>query len=724
MAVNDIRIGDILTFSAQKQSFRVIYIDQTLIVACLLNVSFLDIRNYSIKVILDELSRGNITQERERRAVFDINELSDTERNEFLRRREICYKVKDLYGPTFTLLTTKAQKPELRLIERQYKISTSKLRRMYIRYIQSGLDDVALIDQRSKLVNDTTKNAYRYTKKRPGKTGDDVFSSKVIVTDAVRKQFDEAIQERMSGRCKTYESAYTWLINKYYSQTYIKDGVLTIEQKQESEIPTKRQFTYYARKHTSKRELDLIKTSRQEVRNDQRLLLSDTYHDVLGPGDLVEIDAVEVDVAIVSSNDRKQAIGRPIMYLMLDVYTRMILAMNVSLHNNAMLALTNLFLNLSDDKYEFCAKYNHLINDHAWLSGIIPRRIRVDRGADFNSNQFGRVCEELGIDRQTVTGATGSLKGNIEQEFRTLHAAQKPHLDNKGVISKRYDSNHHEQAVMTIEEYTKMAVDFVLHHNSAACENYPLTADMIRNNVHATPYELWQYGTKKYGAPRPIVNLDMYRYTLMTPVRASLDRTGITSNELSYINTQDQALLDHMYELHNKKEKFEARIDPRDITNLYYLRNGKLMIAPLNPMKTQNEGFSGMTLFEYNVYLKEKRRLRKEDKARTQRAKNSMHAAQEAIVQESLSQKEPSPVNTTNMRDARNKEKQRIANENSIASRIEKEKALPENQTQPVSEKDKSAVKKVTTKPVVTDYDGLSGFEAAMSMFENEEDET
>ncbi len=723
--LTEIKVGDILTILEQNQSFRVIFIDQNVIVACLLDVPKLDIRNFSVSLIIEEISKGNITHERDQHIVVDIQELPENERKDYLLKREICHKIVDLFGPTFEALTSKVRKPKLRQIELEYDIKKTTLRHIYIQYIQSGLDDMVLLDKRSSNVGNLKKSPYQYGNKRPGRTANDEFSSKVIINDVIQKQFDDAIKERLSGRCKTYESAYSWLISKYYSESYIQNGSLIIGQQSEVKIPSKRQFTYYARKKVSKEALDVVKTSKQEVRNDKRLLLSDTYNDALGPGDLVEIDAVEVDVALVSSHDRKQAIGRPILYLMIDVYTRMIIAMTVSLHNNAALALTNLFLNLSDDKKEYCTKYGHYIKDTAWISNIIPRRIRVDRGSDFKSDPFGKICEELGIDRQLVPGATGSLKGNIEQEFRTLHAAQKPHLDGKGVISQRHDSNHHKKAILTIEEYTKMAVDFVLHHNTMACANYPLTADMIKNGVHAVPCELWRYGSRKYGAPRPITNLDMFRYTLMEPVKASIDRSGIVSNELYYINAQDQSLLDKMYMLQNKRESFEARIDPRDITNLYYLRNGQLMMAGLNPLKTANDGFEGMTLFEYKAFLAEKRRLIKEGEIRNQRVKNSMFAAQAAIVNEAMSEHASGYANVKGIREARSQEKQRVANENKIASRMNKEKSvLKDNEVTKIEQKPELVVKKesktINNNTAGNNSDAFMDFSRAMDLFEED----
>ena len=68
-----------------------------------------------------------------------------------------------------------------------------------------------------------------------------------------------------------------------------------------TERPTFRQFSYYAGKVLSKKDIDIIKTSRREYRNDKRLLLSDSLKGVYGPGDCVEIDECEVDISLVSS---------------------------------------------------------------------------------------------------------------------------------------------------------------------------------------------------------------------------------------------------------------------------------------------------------------------------------------------------------------------------------------------------------------------------------------
>ena len=47
------------------------------------------------------------------------------------------------------------------------------------------------------------------------------------------------------------------------------------------------------------------------------------------------MDEVEMDVSIVSEVDPTKVIGRPIVHAMVDVYSRMITAVSVSLENNS-----------------------------------------------------------------------------------------------------------------------------------------------------------------------------------------------------------------------------------------------------------------------------------------------------------------------------------------------------------------------------------------------------
>lgn len=677
MQIDTVRVGSILTDVMSRKSYRVILIEPDCIELCTLGITSLELFFISLNEIREKLiSKEMIVEENEN--VVDIELMSEKEKEKFELNKEIINKINKEYAPTYEGLLGKKKKPVISDICQEYGVTKETIRRLYIKYIQAGCSDFGLLDNRHTSNRKQERKIYEYNKKT-GKQAED-YPSLVVITPEVKEQFNEAINYFKSGKVKTYEAAYEWMCSKYYTQTTFLNGELVTSFLPMTEIPTKRQFTYYIRKNLNIEEIDQIKTSKREQRNDKRLLVSDALNNVLGPGDLAEIDAVEVDVSLVSEADRTKTVGRPIVYALIDVYTRMILAVSISFDNNSEIALTNCLLNLADDKVEFCKKFGITITEDMWVSNIIPRRIRCDRGADFKSKAFQRICANLGVDRQLVSAATGSLKGTVEQVFRQIHTAQNVHLENKGLIEKRYDSKHHKEAMLTITEYTRILLSYVITHNAKAIDKYPLTRDMIEKGVRNKPLDLWKYGCQKYGAPRPISNKNQFIYDLLIPCKVSLDRKGMKVNGLYYMNWDDEKLRSQMYEQQNKVMKLEARYDPRDVGQIYYLRDGKLQIAKLNKMITGNADYAGLSYKELKEYRDKKKKIQKETEIEKQTLKNNLFMINQNFVQE-IDKKQTTYPSTKTLRENRTVEKQITSQKNNVMEHIEKENEKLSNES-------------------------------------------
>lgn len=642
----------------------------------------------------------NVIKEGNDNKIFDISSLPKKSYEEYLKRKSVVKEIANLYGPSFLDLGTKVPKPELQNIIKKSGYVYTTVWRLIRRYLQSGCKDVSLIDRR---LNGYTskKSKYQYTK-HPGRKSSIHGDKDIVVNDEVEEQFSEALDKYTSGRQKTIKGAYEYMLNKYYSTEEVKDGTYSKHLLPPEKRPSYRQFYYYIQTHLTSEEKDRVKTSSREQRNNKRLLLSDSMKNVMGPGDTIEIDALEADVSLVSELDRSKTVGRGILYLMIDVWTRTILAVSVSFENNSILGLTNLFLNLSDDKVEFAKKYGITFSPELWPSDIIPRRVRVDRGSDFRSDRFAEILNELGVERIMVPAATGSLKGVVEQEFHQFNLSYYESLENNGLIEKRYDSNHHCEATLTISEFTKIVINFVLTHNQKYLENYPLNRKMVKDGVEPYPIKLWNYGCKVFGMPRPIPDKMTYYWTLLTPSKASLSREGIKWKGLYYI-ADDKELWQEMYVQQNTRKKMDVRYDPRDIGSLYYLRNNELVIARLNPDKFKNSGFAGMSYKEYEDYLEFQKKLKAEGKEVNTNLSIYMRDANNAIINQAQSGTYADPHN---MRENRRAEKELVNKENSVAGRIAPESASPA-----IEEKDSSSEKK--NKIVTDDID----FEQAIEEF-------
>ena len=675
-------VGSILRDTKSGSIYRIVSMSDAETILCEMYVNTFSLSTFDTQSLIQLYLDKEIVKESEDEEIFDINKLPEKAQKDYRKKKSLVSEVINAYGYRLMSLNGKQSKPELREILDKYETPKNTFWRVFTKYMQSGMKDYSLIDTRYLGFNKGKE--YTFITK-PGRNSEYFVSTGILTNEEVKAHFDEAIKEYRSGRAKTLKSCYERMNLLHYTRTEIINGIPTMTLLPESERPTIKQFYYYVGKTLTKQEKDAIKTSLQEQRNDKRLITSDSLFEVYGPGDMVEIDACEADVSLVSSFDPNRTIGRPIVYFMIDVYTRIILAVSVALDNNSVLGVTNLFLNLADDKQEYCHRFGMGFDNPAiWPSNIIPRRLRDDRGSEFKSKEYGRICIELGIEKQIVPGATGSLKGIVEQSFHQMHSKQNPILEDYGLIEKRYDSNHHKEATLNIEQYTKMVINFVLTHNQEYDSTYPVTKDMIENGIKAIPCLLWEYGIKKYGSPRPIPVRNQYLYNLMIPVKAKLDRRGITYKNLYYLPDNDKALLREMFNAGVKKVPFEARMDMRDVGHIYYLRDGKLIDAPLNERLTGNADFKGLTMKQYEDYLKKKRQMDAEGRIHNQELSAFNHAVNAAVVDEA---KKDTFSNPKEMRSAREIEKQTVSHKGSIASRISSPDIIPEKKPDAISDK-------------------------------------
>lgn len=601
MAEIEIRVTDIITI--EQTQYRVIGYRAGLFSLCEMNTKKLTIFLLPSKDLVKWATEGAARVEKSNSSNILLPDLKD---ENYLKKQALMQFIMQEYGPLYEKLYGKTTKTNLKKTMEDLGIQRDAAWRAIRRFLQSGLDMAAIVDGRS--LRSGKRNPYKYSKKT-GHPTMNALGKGVPLTDEIRTYFDEAIKDFLIGRAKTKKDAYMTMIEKHFINEEETPTGIRVSVLPDNLRPTLKQFLNYTRVRVPQEEIDKAKTSAREQRNNKRLLLSDNLQGVMGPGDLWEVDECEIDLSLVSVENPSVTVGRPIVYVMIDVYTRMIVAYSVAFDNNSVLGITNCFLNLLDDKQELCNRFGIQIGANEWPSKILPLRLRSDYGAEYISHAMDTICCKLGVAKELVSPATGSLKGQVEQLFHQIHAAQNSLLEGKGLIEKRYDSNHHQEAILNIQEFEAVLLTYIVGHNRKYMEKYPLTKDMRQQNVDPCPIYLWKYGVSLNGSPRPITNEVMFRHSLLLPVKASVGRAGITFKGLFYINLQDEALLRDMYlaSTHGKKKLESACIDPRNIGHLYYIREGKLMTASLNYKKTGMKEYEGMTLSEYNALHNKKK---------------------------------------------------------------------------------------------------------------------
>lgn len=676
MTKTKLDIGYVIHDMEEDKDYRIIYKEKNYIAAILMTCR-------DGKFEIDEFDQGHLQKMINEHLVairepdfkyFDPDTLSEKNKEIYERNRDIVNQIEKEYGPCYFELMTRKPKPLIKELSKKYNIHTKTIYKIVKKYLSSGLSSYSLLSATGK----TKSNKKEYTKKMGhhsimGEIG-------VPLTSNILEIFDKATKKYLSGREKTYQNVYDWMCATYFVQRIEKEDkygrsyeykLLPIDQR-----PTKRQMENYIRKHTTKKQRDIAKTSRREYRNNKRLLVSDNLYNVHGPGDVVEMDEVEMDVSLVSEADPCKTIGRPIVHAMIDIYSRMIIAVSVSLENNSILGLTNCLINLAEDNKMLCHRFGLELKNGLWDINIIPNKIRSDRGSEYRSKEAKRIFRELGITLDLEPPAMGSMKGQVEQLFHQYHAVQNDVLEGNGLITKRHDSNHNKNAILTLNDIWIFVINQTIAHNMLTMKDYPLTKDMIRKKVHPNPLEIWDYGCTKFGAPRPMIDRKQFEYAIRRPVTAKLSRKGIFWNGLYYYNNQDIRLLDRIQVLGNTKESFPCRVDERDIGTLWYISDGRIEEAELNTMRNGNDEYKGMSLRAYEEYKKAKKLLITENAHKDQEIRVARRMGLEATVnnaKQSVSNITVSKDKTKGIRKSRKLESESNMESNNIHDRLENE---------------------------------------------------
>lgn len=676
---------DLLVNNNTGIQYRILSVFDGNIITCQMDTSTLSVFYFLEADIEKGLSDGTYTVESSAFKVMDTDlffknpdpVIKQKQIERFQRYKEVCSAVYDEYKYKLYELTIQRKSKKLvKTLCTKYNISRQTFWKYFTRYLQSGLQDIALTDHRGQKKKSSENRSVSAGRKK--KNGDDAY----LITDADRKKFQKHLKRYLKSQVKSKEEAYLDLIDEEYSvnvKTLDSRGnpVMTRTMLPPNQRPTRRQFFYYIQAHSTKQERREAKETKPVVRNNARVFTGTVMDGVRGPGHYVEIDAQEMDIALVSEEYDMIPVGRPILYLAIDVMSEIVLAVSLAMDNNSVVGCTNCMMNLIEDKKAILERYGISIEFNegvsladVWPTGIKPRVIKFDNGSDFISKPIAHILQELNIRAEYVSPATGSLKPLVENLFGTIKRSLDDLLEDKGLIRQTYGSSHHEQACLVYNDAYKIILNTVLYHNSHILTSYAKSADMKRNGILSSPMELWKYGNQVLMPATTFVSRDDALYHMMLPCKdAKISRFGIERKGLPYFNSSDAELQNRMFVQGSKSAKFECRYDPRDMGHLYYLKDGKIQVASLPSDDFRYRSYYGMSekrFDELDALSKEKDALIEE--LNTQARINKRRIDKDIIG--AAAKQRPGKKKVKGMKQARKEEKEIISGDNRISKRF------------------------------------------------------
>src|SRR5690625_5600059 len=109
-----------------------------------------------------------------------------------------------------------------------------------------------------------------------------------------------------------------------------------------------------------------VRKSTKEYEFKYRAILRNAKSETNGPGTIFQIDATIADIYLVSSLDVNKVIGRPVIYAVLDVYSRIITGLYVGLEGPSWIGAMMALDNIVSEKVECCKQYRIDITPEQW----------------------------------------------------------------------------------------------------------------------------------------------------------------------------------------------------------------------------------------------------------------------------------------------------------------------------------------------------------------------
>lgn len=418
---------------------------------------------------------------------------------------------------------------------------------------------------------------------RPGKkTLEKGVPTGVNITDEIKRIFRQGTRlfydtPKKRGKEEAFERILARFFNK--GKEIDPDGIPIPILPSRDEMPTFRQYQYWYEREWDTTRSTIAREGISAYNLRSRAAIGSLRLAVPGPGALYEIDATVADTYLVSAFHRRRIIGRPVIYIVIDVFSNLIVGVSVSLEGpswaGAMLALENMALN----KVSFCKEFGIDIEEHEWPSCGLPKEILADRGEMLSKNS-DVLTNSLNIRVSNAAPYRPDWKGCVERHFKLLNDVYCSWVPGRvDDHPRRGQPDYLYDAKMTLREFQKFIIYCVVEHNTTyrVPEDH-LDRAIIAAGIDPYPCNLWNWGINSRSGALHEISRNELRLALLPKDEASVTREGIRFHNTRY--TCDLAEQENWFGKvrsgERKSRKVPILYDPRALDHIYLnLNNGK-----------------------------------------------------------------------------------------------------------------------------------------------------
>lgn len=220
---------------------------------------------------------------------------------------------------------------------------------------------------------------------------------------------------------------------------------------------------------------------------------------VLGATHRYEVDATVLDVYVAYPYKAGLSVGRPVFYIVVDVYSSMIVGMYLGFSGPDWAGVAQALSNACLNKVDFARRYGVDITEDDWPANHIPIEITMDNGKEYKDSMVSSALKSmLGVSAVNFSAAyRGDAKGTVERQFKCLNDEIVHHLP--GSIFKEQDrteTHPSNNAIYNYNDLAKILISVIVCQNQSAVRLKKLNFNAAIDRCDINPQAIYLYSLK------------------------------------------------------------------------------------------------------------------------------------------------------------------------------------------------------------------------------------
>lgn len=563
--------------------------------------------------------------------IFDESAIQDR----YLKSRDVAFEyIKELCSKDniLRLYNKKFRSNLITGISRKYNTSKVTIYKNLRLYLQGGMTKNSLLThiKTNRIMNYSCKTG----RKRKITQGEGILIDDNVLLHI--KNIYEKYYLKVDG--STIKQAYHEFLYQYYSYLTIENDIEVRKILDDDKIPTLRQFTYHMNKIRNAKEEIINKIGKIKYQQTERPTLSREDINVFGPGHLYEIDSTVSDLYLTSNFSRNIIVGRAVLYLIIDVYSRLITGFYAGVEESSWTAAMMAYMNMNENKVEFCKRYDIDIEEEQWPSYGIPSKINADRGETI-SKASDELVRHLGITIENNPPYCPDMKGIVERWFKNINEYLQKYVP--GGVRKDYQQrggqDYRKNAVLNIKEFNQILIRFILSYNNTVLQSFSMSKDMIDNQIVPTPSNIWSYGATMKLLFTSSVPKEKMMLTLMPKAKAAVQRGGINFKGLYY--TSETGIRENWFlRISNVPKQVDIAYDPRNLNKIYIYDKKTMQFETCTMLEKSLKDCKDISLDELIKIRSTESRLKKSNNTENISVQINSHHQMKDIIDNAVNQ--------------------------------------------------------------------------------------